>query len=149
MHRASSSVKATLRLSSRHNSATMAPTRSVHSSSKVSSETKGGALYKHQDSLPYLPIPSLASTAQKFLDSARPFVSDPSPQAMVAGEDNPTKEYERLKKAVKEFETSAYTKELQKRLEEHAKGKDSWLIDWFNSANYFGRSSRLALPAPT
>ena len=114
----------------------MAVSKRGNSTSTSSGER--GPLYKHQDSLPHLPIPTLADTARKFLDSARPFVSDPTPEAPVASEEHPTKEYERVKKAVQEFEESDYVKELQARLEQHAKGKDSWLIDWFNSANYYG-----------
>ena len=116
----------------------MAPSRrDLHSSQKKASQG-AGATYKHQSSLPHLPIPSISNTAAKFLDSARPFVSDPSPGAPLAGEQNPNKAYNRLKSVVKDFEDSDLIKELQTRLENHAKGKDSWLIDWFNSANYFG-----------
>jgi carnitine O-acetyltransferase len=111
----------------------------MHTTSEVPEDSKKGtALYQHQDKLPHLPIPSIASTAAKYLESARPFVSDVAPEAMVASDEHPTKDYERLKKAVKEFETSDFVKELQGRLEKHAEGKDSWIIDWFNSANYFG-----------
>ena len=39
---------------------------------------------------------------------------------------------------MEDFAKSPFVAELQKRLEQHAQGKDSWLIDWFNSANYFG-----------
>ena len=117
----------------------MAPARrSLHSSSAKKS---ANVTYQHQDVLPCLPIPSISSTATKFLDSARPFVSDPAPGAPVASDANPTEEYTRLKAVVKDFESSEFVQELQKRLEEHAKGKDNWLIDWFNEANYFGESS--------
>jgi carnitine O-acetyltransferase len=117
----------------------MAPARrSLHSSSAKKS---ANVTYQHQDVLPCLPIPSISSTATKFLDSARPFVSDPAPGAPVASDANPTEEYTRLKAVVKDFESSEFVQELQKRLEEHAKGKDNWLIEWFNEANYFGESS--------
>jgi len=101
-------------------------------------ESPDSATYRHQHTLPHLPIPSIESTAQKYLESTRPFVSDLSPQAPVASDAHPTKAYERTKAAVKEFVESPLVKELQQRLQEHAKGKDSWLIDWFNTGSYFG-----------
>jgi hypothetical protein len=101
-------------------------------------ETPDSATYRHQHTLPHLPIPTLESTAAKYLESTRPFVSDLSPHAPVAGDEHPTKAYERTKAAVKDFVESPLVKELQKRLQEHAKGKDSWLIDWFNTGSYFG-----------
>ena len=106
----------------------------IHSSSKA----KQGVTYAQQSKIPHLPIPSIASTAAKFLETARPFVSDVTPGAPVAGEEHQTEEYKRVKAAVEDFKTSPFVQELQSRLEKHAEGKDSWLIDWFNSANYFG-----------
>lgn len=142
MHRSLTTGKkaaaATIALSARSIAAAMTR-RSMHTTSEVDPASKQGTtLYQHQDKLPHLPIPSIASTAQKFLDSARPFVSDVAPEAAVASDQNPTQDYERLKKAVDEFKSSDFVKELQSRLEKHAEGKDSWLIDWFNSASYFG-----------
>lgn len=101
-------------------------------------ETPDSATYRHQHTLPHLPIPTIEATAQKYLDSTRPFLSDLSPSAPVASDAHPTKEYERTKAAVKEFVESPLVRELQQRLQEHAKGKDSWLIDWFNTGSYFG-----------
>lgn len=101
-------------------------------------ETPDSATYRYQHTLPHLPIPSIESTAAKYLESTRPFVSDLSPQAPVASDAHPTQAYERTKAAVKEFVESPLVKELQQRLQEHAKGKDSWLIDWFNTGSYFG-----------
>lgn len=101
-------------------------------------ETPKSKTYCHQHEIPSLPIPTLEATGKKFLNSARPFVSDVQPNAPVASDQNPTKEYERLKAAVKDFTDSPFVKELQERLVQHAKGKDNWIIDWFNTANYFG-----------
>lgn len=101
-------------------------------------ETPDSATYRYQHTLPHLPIPSIESTAAKYLESTRPFVSDLSPHAPVASDAHPTQAYERTKAAVKEFVESPLVKELQQRLQEHAKGKDSWLIDWFNTGSYFG-----------
>lgn len=109
-------------------------------------ESPDSATYRHQHTLPRLPIPSLESTAQKYLDSTRPFVSDLSPKAPVASDEHPTKAYLATKAAVKEFVESPLVRELQQRLQEHAKGKDSWLIDWFNTGSYFG-GCRLLLPS--
>jgi len=101
-------------------------------------ETPDSATYRHQHTLPHLPIPSIESTAAKYLESTRPFLSDLTPSAPVAGDQHPTKAYERTKAAVEEFKSSPLVKELQQRLQQHAKGKDSWLIDWFNTGSYFG-----------
>lgn len=111
--------------------------RNIHSTSKASS---GGVTYAQQSKIPHLPIPTIAATADKFLDAARPWVSDARPGVPVAGEHHQTEDYKRLKAAVEDFKTSPFVQELQTRLQEHAKGKDSWLINWFNSANYFGAS---------
>ena len=108
-------------------------------------ETPDSPTYRYQHTLPHLPIPTIESTAAKYLDSIRPFVSDLSPQAPVASDEHPTKAYERTKAAVNEFKESPLVKELQKRLQEHAKGKDSWLIDWFNTGSYFGNASFQAI----
>lgn len=130
-------------------SSSAASRRALHSSAqRKQDQQKAGVTYKHQASLPHLPIPTLENTAAKFLESARPFVSDVTPGAPVASEANPTADYKRLKEAVEDFKTSPLVKELQQRLEKHAEGKDSWLIDWFNSANYFGESRFFRTGAP-
>ena len=121
--------------------AAMAPTRRAVHSSPSAANGSAGVTYRHQPALPHLPIPSIASTASKFLDSARPFCCDPARGAPLAGEQAPNEAYSRTNAAVEEFKSSEFVKELQSRLQDHAKGKDSWLIDWFNSANYFGELS--------
>ncbi|KAI8609540.1 carnitine acetyl transferase [Chytriomyces sp. MP71] len=85
-----------------------------------------GKLYRHQESLPRLPIPDLAETCTTYLKTVRPLVNDA--------------EYEKTVAAVNELlKPGGVGEELQRRLIEQDKNKStSWLIDWWNSYAYMG-----------
>mmetsp|Transcript_21667 Transcript_21667/g.32887 ORF Transcript_21667/g.32887 Transcript_21667/m.32887 type:complete len:664 (-) Transcript_21667:619-2610(-) len=78
-------------------------------------------LYKYQNDLPWLPVPSLENTAERFLPTALPLVE--------------TKEEENsLRQAVSVFPEQA--KYLQQRLEARASTTSSWLQLWWNTMGY-------------
>jgi carnitine O-acetyltransferase len=83
-------------------------------------------MLRFQASLPQLPVPSLSSTAAKYLESVRPHVSDSAFNATTA--------------AVNAFLASPQSAELQKRLQDRAAqpGVQNWLADWWNEAAYMG-----------
>ncbi|KAF8919060.1 acyltransferase ChoActase COT CPT [Mucidula mucida] len=83
-------------------------------------------MLRFQASLPRLPVPTLASTASKYLESVRPLVT---PDA-----------FKQTESAVKDFLASPLTAELQRRLEARAADPNnkSWLSDWWNEAAYMG-----------
>jgi carnitine O-acetyltransferase len=89
-------------------------------------DTSVGPTFRFERSLPNLPVPSLASTAAKYLESVRPHVT---PAA-----------YDKTKRAMEEFVASDQGKELQRRLEARAAepGRDNWLADWWNESAYMG-----------
>ncbi|THH11655.1 hypothetical protein EW145_g503 [Phellinidium pouzarii] len=81
-------------------------------------------MLRFQDSLPRLPVPSLASTLAKYLETVQPHLTPA--------------EFSKTQDAVKAFETSPVSADLQKRLEArraepHMK---SWLADWWNDVAY-------------
>ncbi|KAJ3282746.1 Carnitine O-acetyltransferase mitochondrial [Rhizoclosmatium sp. JEL0117] len=79
-------------------------------------------LFKYQNSLPRLPIPSLEETCSKYLASVRPLLSET--------------EFGTTTAVVNDFMTG-FGRTLQQRLIEHDKLKpNSWLIDWWNSLAY-------------
>ncbi|KAJ7195467.1 acyltransferase ChoActase/COT/CPT, partial [Mycena pura] len=77
-----------------------------------------------QASLPRLPVPPVASTAQKYLETARPHLTPD--------------EYAHTEAAVQAFLASPHSAELQKRLEARAAepGMLNWLSDWWNDVAY-------------
>jgi len=83
-------------------------------------------MLRYQASLPKLPIPSLQSTAAKYLETVRPLVT---PAA-----------YARTESAVKDFIASPQAAELQRRLEERRliDGMKNWLSEWWNDVAYMG-----------
>ncbi|KAF8514213.1 acyltransferase ChoActase/COT/CPT [Hysterangium stoloniferum] len=87
-------------------------------------DTSVGPMLRFEKSLPRLPVPTLSSTAAKYLETVKPHVT---PAA-----------YEKTKEAVDEFISSDHGKELQQRLMARAAEPDrlSWLSDWWNDAAY-------------
>jgi carnitine O-acetyltransferase len=91
-------------------------------------DPKQGTMLRYQASLPQLPVPSLASTVTKYLDTIRPHLT-PS-------------EYLRSESVVRAFGASAQAAELQRRLEARAAtaaepgGMANWLADWWNETAY-------------
>jgi carnitine O-acetyltransferase len=103
--------------------------RSVRSSNNSNSlpedykaDPKQGAMLRYQSSLPHLPVPSLASTLAKYLETIRPHLTPA--------------EYARSESTVRAFGASAHAAELQARLEERAAGTVNWLADWWNETAY-------------
>ncbi|WVQ72228.1 hypothetical protein IAR50_001777 [Cryptococcus sp. DSM 104548] len=86
-------------------------------------------LYASQPSIPHLPVPSLASTLHKYLESLPPLLS---PEELAKSE-----------KAVNTFLHSDQAKTLQQRLEQRAAEKDSWLSEWWNEGAYMGYRDRI------
>ncbi|KAG9046645.1 Carnitine O-acetyltransferase mitochondrial [Tulasnella sp. UAMH 9824] len=89
-------------------------------------DTSVGPMLQYQRSLPKLPVPTLESTAAKYLETVEPLVS--------------AQEYAATKAAVNEFVTSEQGKELQNRLLNRAAepGRASWLAEWWNDVAYMG-----------
>ncbi|KAH9936124.1 acyltransferase ChoActase/COT/CPT [Fomitopsis serialis] len=85
-----------------------------------------GPMLRFEASLPHLPVPPLASTAAKYLESVQPHLT--------------AEQLSKTQAAVKAFMDSAQSKELQARLEARARepGMRSWLADWWNEAAYMG-----------
>ncbi|KAF8630954.1 hypothetical protein AX17_005310 [Amanita inopinata Kibby_2008] len=81
-------------------------------------------MLRYQASLPNLPVPSLESTAAKYLETVRPLVT---PSA-----------YARTEAAVKAFVASPQASELQRRLQERraVPGTKNWLSEWWNDVAY-------------
>ncbi|KAJ7132997.1 acyltransferase ChoActase/COT/CPT [Mycena filopes] len=120
-----------LRLTSRlsRRSLTMPPARK--SSTEVppkgyAIDPSAGPMLRYQASLPRLPVPTISSTAHKYLESTRPHLTPA--------------EYAQTEAAVHAFMQSDQSAELQKRLEARAAepGMLSWLSDWWNDAAYMG-----------
>jgi carnitine O-acetyltransferase len=108
----------------------LAPARSLSTTKplkQVSPTSK--PLYASQSSLPKLPIPTLSSTIHKYLETLKPLLT-PS-------------QFETSTSAAQEFLHSDFSKTLQKRLEERAGSRDSWLSEWWNEAAYMGYRGRL------
>ncbi|KAJ7600807.1 acyltransferase ChoActase/COT/CPT [Mycena floridula] len=89
-------------------------------------DPKAGPMLRFQESLPRLPVPTLSSTAHKYLESVRPHVSDTA--------------YAKTESVVKAFIASSQAAELQKRLEARAAepGMKNWLSEWWNDVAYMG-----------
>ncbi|KAG8982888.1 Carnitine O-acetyltransferase mitochondrial, partial [Tulasnella sp. 427] len=89
-------------------------------------DTSVGPMLQYQRSLPRLPVPTLESTAAKYLETVEPLVTP--------------EEYATTKAAVNEFITSEQGKELQNRLLNRAAepGRASWLAEWWNDVAYMG-----------
>mmetsp|Transcript_6359 Transcript_6359/g.14771 ORF Transcript_6359/g.14771 Transcript_6359/m.14771 type:complete len:623 (+) Transcript_6359:326-2194(+) len=82
------------------------------------------ALWKHQHTLPRLPVPDLGQTLVRYLQSVRPLVTD--------------EQFARTVKAVSDFAVSGQGEELQRRLKKRAEEKQhtSWLVEWWNQIAY-------------
>jgi len=89
-------------------------------------DPSAGPLYRYQESLPRLPVPTLSSTASKYLETVRPHLT-PS-------------DFSNTEAAVSAFLRSPLAPELQKRLEARAAdpGVKNWLADWWNDTAYMG-----------
>lgn len=97
------------------------PRKNAHS---YTSDPTVGPMLQYQRSLPRLPVPTLDSTAAKYLETVEPLVTP--------------NEFAETKKAVETFVTSPLGKELQKRLQDRAAdpSRASWLAEWWNDVAY-------------
>lgn len=86
-------------------------------------------LYAGQTTIPHLPVPTLDSTFNKYLETLSPLQSK--------------EEHETSAKLVKNFLSSPLSEKLQTRLQERAEKKDSWLSEWWNDAAYMGYRGRI------
>ena len=85
-------------------------------------DPKHGAMLRYQSSLPHLPVPHLASTLTKYLDTIRPHLTPV--------------EYARSESTVHAFGASAQAQELQRRLKERRAVEVNWLADFWNETAY-------------
>lgn len=83
-------------------------------------------MLRFEASLPRLPVPPLASTTAKYLETVQPHLTP--------------EEYSATQTAVKKFLESDQAKVLQERLQARASdpAMTSWLADWWNEAAYMG-----------
>ena len=85
-------------------------------------------LWRAQNELPSLPIPTLEESCKRYLASVKALMSH--------------EEFQNTKKAVKEFlEPGGIGETLQKRLQQRQKeqgGNNSWLQSWWNEYSYLG-----------
>lgn len=100
--------------------------RRISASTKVKSNKP---LYASQGTIPHLPVPRLASTLAKYLETILPLQT--------------REEYAASAKAVREFGESDFAQTLQSRLEARAAEKDSWLSEWWNDIAYMGYRGRI------
>lgn len=85
-------------------------------------------LWRAQDDLPSLPIPTLEESCKRYLASVKALMSP--------------EEYRNTKNAVKEFlKPDGIGRTLQRRLKQRQKeqgGNNSWLQEWWNEYSYLG-----------
>jgi carnitine O-acetyltransferase len=104
---------------------TSAPRRSELPPGYVA-DPNAGPMLRYEASLPRLPVPTLASTGAKYLETVKPHLS----QA----------QFSKTQGIVSDFLKSSHAAELQKRLEARAADPSirNWLSDWWNDAAYMG-----------
>lgn len=87
-------------------------------------DLSAGPMLRFQASLPHLPVPPLASTVSKYLESVKPHLSDA--------------EYTTTQASAQAFLASPLAAELQRRLEARAADPalKNWLADWWNEVAY-------------
>uniref|UniRef100_A0A1A7XUI1 Peroxisomal carnitine O-octanoyltransferase n=1 Tax=Iconisemion striatum TaxID=60296 RepID=A0A1A7XUI1_9TELE len=88
---------------------------------KSLSETVPERTFQYQNSLPPLPVPTLESSLNKYLDAVRPFASDGEFKATVD--------------VVKKFK-GGVGKELHQKLLQRAGAKRNWLEEWWLDTAY-------------
>ena len=86
-----------------------------------------GPTFAAQSTLPRLPVPPLAETVGKLKESLKP----------VAWSEQ---EYADAVKAVDQFASSDYARELQRRLQQRSEepGRPHWLEEWWDDIAYLG-----------
>lgn len=104
-----------------------APRRSQHHGPEgYVVDPSAGNMLRFQASLPRLPVPSLTSTVHKYLETAKPHLTEA--------------EYAATEARASAFLGSQQAAELQRRLEARAAepGIKNWLADWWNEVAYMG-----------
>ncbi len=83
-------------------------------------------MLRFEASLPKLPVPTLQSTAAKYLESVQPLLTPA--------------EFSATQTIVQNFLKSDISKKLQERLLARAAepGRNSWLSEWWNDVAYMG-----------
>lgn len=101
-----------------------APRRSHPLPEGYAEDPSAGPMLRFQASLPHLPVPPLASTISKYLESVKPHLSDA--------------EYATTQASAQAFLASPLAAELQRRLEARASDPTikNWLADWWNEVAY-------------
>ncbi|KAG8214728.1 Choline/Carnitine o-acyltransferase-domain-containing protein [Butyriboletus roseoflavus] len=90
-------------------------------------DPSAGPMLRFQASLPHLPVPPLASTVSKYLESVQPHLSPA--------------EYATTYARAQAFLASPLAADLQRRLETRAADPgvgNNWLADWWNEVAYMG-----------
>ncbi|XP_072010364.1 peroxisomal carnitine O-octanoyltransferase [Engystomops pustulosus] len=77
--------------------------------------------FQYQETLPPLPVPSLAESLSKYCESVKPFLNED--------------EYKKTFRIVKDFE-NGIGKELHQKLLERARTRKNWLEEWWLNAAY-------------
>ncbi|WWD22640.1 hypothetical protein CI109_107133 [Kwoniella shandongensis] len=105
---------------------TSQPVKNANANTHTSSSKP---LYASQSTIPHLPVPTLSSTFHKYYETLTPLLT-------------PT-QLKHSKSLIDSFLSSEFSKTLQSRLEARAKGKDSWLSEWWNETAYMGYRGRI------
>ena len=112
-------------MSKSRNLKTSAPRKSDVPPGYVADMSKGPML-RYEASLPRLPVPTLASTAAKYLETVQPHLTDA--------------QFAKTRGAVDAFVRSEQAQVLQARLQVRAAepATANWLADWWNEVAYMG-----------
>ena len=89
-------------------------------------DASAGKMLRFEASLPRLPVPPVASTAAKYLETVQPHLT--------------AEEFAKTRSIVEKFVQSDQAKILQERLQARAADPNmkSWLADWWNDVAYMG-----------
>ncbi|KAI0763633.1 acyltransferase ChoActase/COT/CPT [Trametes elegans] len=89
-------------------------------------DPNAGPMLRYEASLPRLPVPTLSSTAAKYLETVEPHLT--------------REQFAKTQAAVNAFLHSEQAKVLQERLQARAADPNvkNWLADWWNEAAYMG-----------
>lgn len=96
-----------------------------------------GATFAGQSTLPRLPVPALSETVEKFKETLKPI-------AWTA------EEYADAIRAVDQFASSEYARELQGRLQKRSEepGRLHWLEEWWDDGGYLGYRDSVSASFP-
>ncbi|XP_038078103.1 peroxisomal carnitine O-octanoyltransferase-like isoform X2 [Patiria miniata] len=86
--------------------------------------------FQLEDSLPPLPVPTLEKTLQKYLESAKPFLTK--------------EEFENTRRIVAKF-GEGVGKELHRKLQEKARNSKNWVEQWWEDLAYLYTRAPLAV----